>query len=167
MKFIVFRKIPIIFVIVLVVFVSPSMAKEPFRGKVKKIIDGDSLLIVSGKNTIEVRLYGVDCPEYDQPFSKEAKAQVHAKVYGKEVLVLPQYFDTYKRLVAIVNYGSNTLNSELISTGLAWVYPKYCRKRICRSWKEEQNVAQKHQKGLWSSSRAIPPWKWKRMEHDK
>jgi endonuclease YncB( thermonuclease family) len=64
-----------------------------------------------------------DCPEYNQPFSKEAKALVKARFYRKKVLVRPQYYDSYKRLVAIVDYGDQTLNAELVRAGLAWVYP--------------------------------------------
>jgi len=162
-----FRTVFIIFAILLVARVSPSIAKEPFWGSVKKIIDGDSLVILSGKKSIEVRLYGVDCPEYNQPFSKDAKAMVRERVYGKKVLVIPQYYDSYKRLVAIVDHQGKILNSELVKAGLAWVYPQYCRKKICKSWKKEEESARMQQKGLWSSRQAISPWKWKRMEHDK
>jgi micrococcal nuclease len=160
-----FRKILISFVILFLAFVSSSLATEPFWGTVKKIIDGDSLVIASGKTRIETRLYGVDCPEYNQPFSKEAKALVRAKFYRKKVLVRPQYYDSYKRLVAIVDYGDQTLNAELVRAGLAWVYPNYCRKKICKSWKKMEKSAKKKQKGLWSSNESIPPWKWKRMRH--
>jgi hypothetical protein len=44
-----FRKILISFVILFLAFVSSSLATEPFWGTVKKIIDGDSLVIASGK----------------------------------------------------------------------------------------------------------------------
>lgn len=149
----------------LALFISPAIAKEPFFGSVKKIIDGDSLLIVSKKKRIEVRLYGVDCPEYDQPFSNEAKALVRKRFYGKKVLIQPEYYDSYKRLVAIVEYGDQTLNSELVRAGLAWVYPQYCRKQICKSWKKLENKAKTNRKGIWSTTQSIPPWKWKRMKH--
>lgn len=145
-------------------FVSPIQAMEPFFGSVKKVIDGDSLLIVSGKKTFEVRLYGVDCPEYNQPFSPEAKAMVRKKVKGKRVQVLPEYYDSYKRLVAIVQYEDQILNSELVREGLAWVYPRYCRKKICTSWEKMENSAKREKRGMWTATQPIPPWKWKRMK---
>jgi micrococcal nuclease len=154
----------VLIAVLLSVLSSPVLAKEPFFGVVKKIIDGDSLLIVSRKKTIEVRLYGVDCPEYNQPFSNEAKALVRKKVYGKKVLVQPVYFDSYKRLVAIVEYGDQTLNSELVGAGLAWVYPYYCRKKMCKSWVRMENSAKNKKRGLWSTTQAIPPWKWRRSK---
>lgn len=159
------RNVFILLVILLSSFVSPSVAKEPFVGTVKKNIDGDSLVISSGKRRIEVRLYGVDCPEYKQPFSNEAKALARKIVYGKKVLVRPEYYDSYKRLVAIVEYRDQTLNSELVRAGLAWVYPKFCRKKICKSWEQMEKSAQKEKKGIWSTPHSIPPWKWKRIKH--
>jgi endonuclease YncB( thermonuclease family) len=159
------RNVLTVLVILLSTFVSPSLAKEPFVGTVKKNIDGDSLVIFSGKKRIEVRLYGVDCPEYNQPFSNEAKALARKRVYGKKVLVRPEYYDYYKRLVAIVEYRDQTLNSELVRAGLAWVYPKFCRKQICKSWKKMENSAKMEKKGIWSTTQSIPPWKWKRIKH--
>jgi len=147
--------------------VCPANARTPFTGVVKKIIDGDSLLIKAGRKTIEVRLYGIDCPEYDQPFSAAAKALVRRKVYGKKVLVQPLYTDSYRRLVAIVTYGDHTLNSDLVQSGLAWIYPQYCRKKICRAWQEREESARTMKKGIWSRSRPISPWKWKKQKRSQ
>lgn len=151
-------------IILITVLVSPVLAMEPFYGSVKKVIDGDSLVIVSGKKRFEVRLYGIDSPEYNQPYSAEAKAMVRKKVKGKRVLVLPEYYDSYKRLVAIVQYEEQILNSELVREGLAWVYPRYCRKKICTSWEKMESSAKREKRGMWNSAQPIPPWKWKRMK---
>lgn len=159
------------FVFLVWIFISQTQAGEQageaFSGSVKKIIDGDSLLIASVKKTIEVRLYGVDCPEYNQPFSLEAKALGRKRVAGKRVLVQPQYYDSYGRLVAIVGYDDQTLNSELVGAGLAWVSPRYCRKKICQSWQKLEDTARENNRGLWSASQPISPWKWKRGKHGK
>ena len=32
-----------------------------------QVIDGDSLIITTGKGTAEIRLYGMDAPEHPQP----------------------------------------------------------------------------------------------------
>ncbi len=151
--------------ILLFTFVSQGLAREGFYGSVSKIIDGDSLVIVTGNHkTIEVRLYGVDSPEWDQPFSQEAKALVRQSVYGKKVLVQPEYYDSYKRLVAIVQSGGQILNGELVQAGLAWVYPRYCKKSICASWKGMETSAKKQKIGIWSSTAPVSPWQWKRMK---
>lgn len=153
------------FVFLFWAFIPHTQAGDAFFGSVKKIIDGDSLRIVSGKKNIEVRLYGVDCPEYNQPFSDEAKALVRKLVAGKRVLVQPQYYDSYGRMVAIVGDDYQTVNGELVEAGLAWVYPRYCRKKICQSWQKKENMARAGKRGLWRASQPISPWNWKRGKH--
>ena len=159
-------KFILFFAVFLTSLVSQALAGDAFYGSVAKVIDGDSLVIVSGNKKIEVRLYGVDAPEWDQPFSPEAKALVRQCVYGRKVLVQPEYFDSYKRLVAIVQYDDQILNGELVQAGLAWVYPHYCHKNICNSWKGMEKSAQKQKIGMWSSTPPIPPWQWKRMKRE-
>lgn len=154
-------KFIVLLAVLLTVSVSSAMARQPFWGSVKKVIDGDSLLIVSGKKTIEIRLYGVDSPEYNQPFAGKAKALVKNSVRNKKILVRPVYYDSYQRLVAIIEYDNLTLNSELVGAGLAWVYPQYCRKKVCRSWQQREDSARAKKKGLWRTARPIPPWQWR------
>ena len=48
--------------------------QETVAAAVDYIIDGDSLVIRRDTRTMEVRLWGIDAPEYDQPDSDSAKA---------------------------------------------------------------------------------------------
>lgn len=137
---------------------------ESFTGTIKKIIDGDSLLLSTGTKNIEIRLYGIDCPEYRQPYSRAAKKYVKAWVSGSRVRVLPYYNDTYGRSISLVFMGERVLNADLIDAGLAWVHPAYCHKWICREWKEMEKRARQEKRGLWQERKAIPPWQWKRMK---
>lgn len=139
-------------------------AQEPFSGVVTKVIDGDSLQITVNRQKIETRLYGIDCPEYDQHYSKQAKKFVKKKVYGQKVIVYPEYRDSYGRLVAIVQKGAQSLNQELVASGYAWVYPRYCKKEICNFWEASEKNARQRKYGLWTEPRPVPPWKWKRRK---
>lgn len=148
--------------VLLLVFVSPVVAGEPFYGSVIKVIDGDSLVLRVGHKRLEIRLYGVDSPEYNQPFAGQAKALVRKNVLGKNVLVRPVANDSYHRLVAIVEFDNRSLNGELVGAGLAWVYPHFCRKKICRSWQQQEDTARVQKKGLWRGDQPVPPWQWRR-----
>lgn len=130
-------------------------------GSVKKIIDGDSLLVATARGDLEIRLYGVDCPEYDQPFAGKAKAFAKNAVLGKKVVIEPVDVDKYGRTVAIVGRGQDILNRDLVQAGLAWVYPRYCRKAFCDSWKAEERAARNKRIGLWQETHPNPPWQWK------
>ncbi len=142
----------------------PGMAfcGESFSGFVKKIIDGDSIIVSAKNKTIEVRLYGIDCPEYDQRFAKQARKFVKSKINKKKIIVHPLYHDSYGRLVAVISHGNAVLNSEIVGAGLAWVYPRYCKKRFCRSWKKLERNAKRLDRGIWHDTKPIPPWKWRR-----
>lgn len=142
-------------------------AKKPFTGVVTKIIDGDSLKVRQGKKSYEIRLYGVDAPEYDQPYSSAAKKLVKQTILGKRVDVIPVEWDRYHRLVAIVSYGGNTINERLLQYGLAWYYPKYCKKSVCQNWKKIGKIAKKNKKNIWSDPSSVAPWTWKYNKHKK
>jgi endonuclease YncB( thermonuclease family) len=100
-----------------------------------------------------------------QPFSKAAKQFSTKKVYNQNVLVEPEYYDKYKRMVAVVRYGDTILNGELVRAGFAWVYTHFCHKDICDSWEQMENSARDAGRGLWRDKRPVPPWQWKRMNH--
>lgn len=137
---------------------------ESFSGTIKKIIDGDSLLISTDRGNIEVRLYGIDCPEYRQPYSRAAKKYIKSNFSGRTVLLNSFYHDKYGRKVSLVFNNQRVLNRELIEAGLALVYPAYCRKPFCKEWKKEEERARQEKKGLWQQQVVIPPWQWKRMK---
>lgn len=161
------RKLWIIQTIFIMIGVLNAYAGEIFPATVQKVIDGDSLLVATAKNTIEVRLYGVDCPEYDQPYSKVAKKFVEKSVLGKKVMIEPAYRDSYGRLVAVVVRDKKVLNNDLIQAGLAWVYPRYCRKTFCNSWKKNERIARREKRGLWHDAQPDSPWQWKKMKRSR
>jgi endonuclease YncB( thermonuclease family) len=48
-------------------------AETTLHGTVVAIHDGDTISIRTATETLRVRLYGIDCPEYRQPFSQRAR----------------------------------------------------------------------------------------------
>ena len=142
---------------------SKGHAQSTFSAVVTKIIDGDSIVVKSGKKYIEVRLYGIDCPEWNQHSSKAARKYTKTLIYKKKVLVAPQYHDSYGRLVALIEHNGQDVNGDLVESGMAWVYPKYCRKKVCEKWRINQLGAKSDGRGVWGKKDPVPPWQWKRM----
>lgn len=157
--------------VVLILFIlgwpAQDFAGETIPASVKKVIDGDSLLVATARGPIEIRLYGVDCPEYDQPFSREAKVFAEKRVLGKNVMIEPVAEDSYGRTVALVAKGEDLLNKDLVSAGLAWVSPRYCKRTFCSSWKTDERIARQGKIGLWRDADPDPPWQWKRSKRSK
>lgn len=158
------------FVLVAVLMLSlvPACAgeKRSWKGKVIKVIDGDSIVVQKGRKKYEVRLYGIDAPEYRQSYSRSAKRLLNEKAYRKNVVITPMDVDRYDRVVAIVEVNGQVVNRELVAAGYAWVYDRYCHKRsLCNRMRQEQVEARKARKGLWRGSNPEPPWEWKRRKH--
>ncbi len=141
---------------------SKNCVASPFYAKVVSVIDGDSILVKKAEQKIQIRLWGIDAPEKNQPFSYEAKRLTRKLVLNTEIRVVPIEWDDYGRLVAHVFKDRKSISEQLVDSGLAWVHVYYCRKKICRDWKIIQKTAREEKRGLWAEDNPISPWKWKR-----
>lgn len=143
----------------------PLSTAYSWQGYVVKVLDGDSLRVKRGKEVIEIRLYGIDCPEWGQDYGNKAKRFTKAKMYKRTVNVEPRDVDRYGRTVALVSSSGRLINRELVRAGLAWMYPKYCKKQpLCSELKKLQNKAKKRRLGLWRAKNPVSPWQWKRQK---
>lgn len=149
---------------------SPALAD--WQGKVMDIAGGGDILVIqtNDNRNIELRLYGIDCPENDQPFGEAAQSLVHALVVesGNPITVLTERRDSTGQLLAtIVLHDGTTLNDRLLLSGMAWVNPDNCiSEQACQGLMDLENKARQGRRGLWSQDDPVPPWKW-REDHTK
>lgn len=144
-----------------------AQARESDFYTVSKVIDGDSLEVEQDGRYFQVRLWGIDAPEWGQDFAAEAKASCRRLMEGKEIRLDGKYTDKFDRIVAMVWIGDLLLNEEMIKRGLAWVHIHYCDEKICIFWRELETEARQSHYGLWKAKQPIPPWKWKSLRHGK
>lgn len=151
-------------VIVLVELCGTAMAWE---GVVTRIQDGDSFQVRQGRRTQTIRLYGIDCPEYQQPGGQRAKKLTSSLVKGRRVEIFPMDTDRYGRIVAVVRLGGLVLNAELVRLGSAWVYPRYCTSpALCRQWQAWEQEARRSRLGIWRDAHPEPPWQARSRNDD-
>ena len=120
--------------IILLLLISTTCLADTLEGKVVRIIDGDTLVILDSSNTQHrVRLAGIDTPERGQPFGKKAKENL-ARLAGGQPARLDWYKkDRWNRLIGKVWVRSpdspcqgedcpKTLNIGIaqLTQGLAW-----------------------------------------------
>ena len=129
------------------------------RGKVK-VVDGDGLR-VGGR---EIRLLGVDAPEFGQPAVLRSgevknhgllvKSALVQKIDGREVVVGVEGRDVYGRILGIAWCGGEDMNSWLVLQGhaLAFMHNRY---------KREEKLARNRKSGMWSYREAWVPVDWK------
>jgi micrococcal nuclease len=148
--------------VVFAFFVSGAVADDYLYGSVAHTIEGDSLIVDVGGQQLEVRLWGIDSPEYDQPGAQLSAAALHRFTYGKPVRLHIKYQDRYGRAVAEMKQAGSDINEQMVIGGYSWVHPYFCREPVCCRWKELEKEAQRKRIGIWSYDDPIPPWQWKR-----
>lgn len=128
-------------------------------GKVVGITDGDTFtLLLQDSTTVKIRLASIDCPERKQPFYARAKQFASEAIFGKEVKVMVQSKDRYRRYIATVYYGRKCLNEELLSHGFAWHFRKYSKDAHLQHLEDQ---ARRKKRGLWVDKKPVPPWEWR------
>ena len=83
-----------------------------------------------------------------QSFGIEANAFTGSVLSGKIVNVKDVTKDRYGRTIGTVYVESNSVSKELVKTGNAWVYDRYCKKDLCEKWKHLEVEAKQSKTGL-------------------
>ena len=136
-----------------------------WEGVVVKVLDGDSLQVRREGRLVEIRLYGIDTPEYRQAYSTKARQFTREMLSKQTVAVEEKDVDRYGRIVALVSCQGRLVNRELVRAGLAWYYPRYCRSQpLCGELAVLEQGARTARLGLWADPQPVAPWEWKRQQ---
>jgi endonuclease YncB( thermonuclease family) len=129
-------------------------------GRVVKVTDGDTITILDANQAQhKVRLYGIDTPEYKQPYSRAATKALAGLVEGEGVVVDVKDTDSYGRTVGVVYKGSVNVNLEMVKSGYAWWYKKYAP--LDDDLRVAEERARTDRLGLWADPNPVPPWEWR------
>jgi micrococcal nuclease len=134
---------------------------------VVSVADGDTLDVGAGSVRKRIRLFGVDCPEYMQPFGKEAREFTKQLALGKAIRVQTVETDTHGRLVAKVYLPDGRyLNGEIVSAGYGWWFRRYApRDRLLEKLEREAKTAKR---GLWGSATSpLEPWNFREQDRNR
>jgi micrococcal nuclease len=139
----------------------PLHAYSQLEGKAIGISDGDTFTLLVDKETIKIRLHGIDCPEKSQDFGSAAKTFLSDLIFGKMVSVKTMNKDRYGRTIAIVTIDGRNVNEELLKAGLAWHFKRYDKNAV---WAQLEEKAREEKKGLWVMPNPIPPWECRKVK---
>ena len=104
------------------VLFSPQIFAD-LNGVISRVIDADTVVIKSDQGiNYKVRLLGIDAPEINQVYGKEATRYLSNKVLGKNLKVLGKNKDRYHRLLGKLILNGNDINLDLVKNGMAWHY---------------------------------------------
>jgi endonuclease YncB( thermonuclease family) len=132
-------------------------------GRVVRIADGDTISVLDKNNTqYKVRLHGIDTPERDQRYGKQAWDALSTMVAGKSVGVVVLGKDSYGRTDGTVYQGGRNINLAMVAAGHAWWYRYYAPDE--HPLQAAEDKARTEQLGLWAEPNPIPPWDWRRQQ---
>ncbi len=150
----------------LILFVFSVLISSQTTGKIIKVKDGDTVVVLLSDSTQEtLRLAEVDCPEKGQAFGKNAKQFTSDAVFGKAVTFYRTAKDRYQRTVAKIFYDHNKyLSEEIIKAGFGWWYFKASKNL---NLQKLQDSAKENRLGLWTDKNAVSPWEYRKSRRKK
>ncbi|OGY08008.1 MAG: hypothetical protein A2782_01990 [Candidatus Blackburnbacteria bacterium RIFCSPHIGHO2_01_FULL_43_15b] len=123
----------------------------PKKGKVKRVVDGDTIVLENGSI---VRYVGITSPETNEPFEKESTDENKKLVEGKTVTL---EYDNYKgdkfgRILAYLIIDGKNISIELARKGMAQVVVYQHKKPFiyANQLLKAQEEAKKKRLGIWS-----------------
>ncbi len=134
---------------------------EQFDGMVIRVIDGDTIIVDHNGTHETIRIQGIDAPELDQGFGKEATQFVRTEVLKWSVKVQGFERDQDGRLVAdVYRSDGKSLGVLVVSAGFAWRYDEYAYDPLLLI-EHNEDIARCFRSGLWQDSDAIAPWEFR------
>lgn len=141
-----------------IVLAAPPKVVDTLTGKVIGVTDGDTVKVLVNRQTIKVRLEGIDAPESSQSFGTKSKQALSKMVFGKSVTVKKTGEDRYGRTLGIIMVGDVDANAKMIEDGWAWHYKKYNdEERLAKL----ESLARKAKRGLWADANPLAPWEYR------
>jgi len=132
------------------------------KGKIIRILDGDTVEMLYGQLPIKLRLEHIDAPEKrgKQPFGNRAKIAISDLCFGQMVNIISDgKFDRNGRLIGVIfNKDSLNVNKEMVRLGMAWHFKKYSDDMSYDLLEREARTAKV---GLWRDPHPIAPWDYR------
>jgi len=151
-----------IFLIILILLIllggiSLLFPETPLQGRVVEIIDGDSIYVQTPEGKLEVRIRGIDAPEYRQENGKLARAALKHLVFQKTVTLTNRETDKFGRTATNVTCNGKDIAAILVAAGHAWNDDLRAPEL-----EPSETSAKKARKGLWAALQPQAPWEFRK-----
>lgn len=91
-------------------------------GKVVRIIDGDTLVLATGRGERRIRIFGIDAPEIDTPEGPDSRETLRRVIAGRPLACAEITHDRYGRIVAICHAAKTDIAARMVALGAAGPY---------------------------------------------
>jgi endonuclease YncB( thermonuclease family) len=136
----------------------PASPPDTLTAVPARVIDGDSFVLGDAAGGHEVRIAGIDAPEFRQPYGREARSALQDLIAGRRIELLPRARDRHGRIVADVTAGGRDVGAELVTAGAAWAQRERGGDEALLA---SEAQARTSRRGLWALPDPIAPWDWR------
>jgi endonuclease YncB( thermonuclease family) len=147
--------------IIFILFPAFSYA-DTLTGRVVRVVEGDTLVVQdSNKAQHEIRLLGIDAPEFKQAYGAKSTDNLSNLVAGRFVVIDYSKRDDNERIVGKVLLSRQDINLEQIKAGLAWQDKMFSvgqNESDRQLYSQVEHQARKEKRGLWFDINPVPPW---------
>ncbi len=132
-----------------------ELVGQRVTAEVVGVADGDTITvrIPQRRQTVRVRVHGIDAPERGEPFSTRARNFTRVTVFSRQVVVEGRDVDQYGRLVARIRVGPDDLSAMLLEAGLACHYRRYSSDPVLEA---AERRARSAGAGFWAAGATKP-----------
>ena len=128
---------------------------QTISGTITSIADGDTVRarLDGSRQTIRIRLEGIDTPERGEPFSTQARNATRVMLFNKRVQLKITDVDRYDRVVARIVLDGKDSSLELVEAGLACHFTRFANDPLLA---KAQLSARTAGRGFWAAGAAKP-----------
>lgn len=152
-----------IFLLFFLLFFFNIVKAYEYEGIVKKVSDGDTIIVQTNNKNIKIRLLYIDAPEIKQNYGNASKKFLQDLILNKKILVDTKKNDRYGRQLAEIYLYTDDkkifINAKMIKSGNAWVY---ISNRSNNYLINLEDHARTHKSGLWNYPPIIEPWTFRK-----
>lgn len=134
-------------------------------GKVVRVSDGDTVVVLKDRDQTKIRLLGIDAPEKSMPFGQVCSKKLADLVAGRDVTVEIVDTDQYGRSLGKVLLAGHDMNLAQIEAGCAWHYKHYEKAQVPADralYAQAEIAARRARRGLWADAKPVAPWDFRR-----
>lgn len=123
------------------------------RAALTRVVDGDTIVVRIGGRAERVRFIGIDTPERDECFFREAAEHLRRLIGGHRSLRLVSDVsarDRYGRLLRYVHAGDVFVNARMVGDGYAHATPVPPDVEHARALRAAERRARAARRGFWA-----------------
>jgi len=132
-------------------------------GKLRRIVDGDTIVIETESEIESLRIAWIDAPEDGQRFAKES-TDFLKKIFESDLLSYKQIGkDRYGRTIALVYTDKgHDISEKMLEHGWAYYY-KNGGNNV--RYIQAEMIARREQLGLWKYAGLQKPWEYRKKKN--